>query len=351
VSLQRVRLTAFRCFEAEEIALHDDATFILGPNGAGKTSILEAIFVLGRGRSFRARQMRTLVRHGADGFAVFGELEDPAHKVGVSYRAGRLEKKADGQTTAGMVELAQLLPAYSIDPGLHAIIEGGPGERRRLLDWGVFHVEHGYLDSWRRYRRVLGQRNAVLKQSPTEAELRPWSDALRAAAIEVDQKRQRYVAGLGPHVAHFGRRLLGAELTADYRRGWAAEVEFLQTLRQQEPRDRELGTTSVGPHRADLVIKIDGRFAQTDASRGQQKLAVAALALAQVQMHQAADRSRAVLLVDDPAAELDAGGCQRLTASLAEVGAQLVVTGLTAAGLDTHRGAVFHVEQGRVRAL
>jgi DNA replication and repair protein RecF len=351
VTLQRLSLTSLRCIEAAEITLNPSATFIFGPNGAGKTSILESIFVLSRGRSFRARQLRRLVRHGLESFTVFAELVDPNHRIGVALQHGRLEKRIDGRPAPGMAELAALLPAYSIEPGLHALLEGGPSDRRRFLDWGVFHVEHNYLALWRRYRRLLSQRNATLKTGPRGAELRPWTEALAVAGMLVDEQRSRYVEVLTPLIARYGEALLSESLSITYRRGWASEEDFAAALERHDRRDREVGATSVGPHRADLEVCITGRAVNLGASRGQQKLAVAAMVLAQVTAHQGHANGRAVLLVDDPAAELDAGSLARLTDCLARVDAQLVITALTGLGLDTGSGRVFHVERGKVRAL
>src|SRR5688572_18297438 len=168
--------------------------------------------------------MRRLVQHGADGFAVSGavQAEEAAHRLGVAYHAGRLEKKIDGQPAGGMAELAALLPVHAMDPSMHALVEGGPSERRRFLDWGVFHVEPNYLEAWKRYRRVLSERNAVLKRAASTAELRPWSMALVEAGAAVGESRAQYLARLAPYVTEFGWRLLDRPLTLDYRRGWAA---------------------------------------------------------------------------------------------------------------------------------
>jgi DNA replication and repair protein RecF len=208
--LSRLRITSLRCLDEAELELHPERNYIFGPNGAGKTSILEGIFVLGRGRSFRTRQMRRLVQHGADGFAVFGEvvIDGALRRLGVAYRTGRLEKRMDGEPASSMAELAAWLPVHAIDPSMHALVEGGPSERRRFLDWGVFHVEPRYLGDWKRYRRVLSQRNAALKRGADSAELRSWSIALAEAGVAIDDSRRRYLARLAPYVAGLGGRLL-----------------------------------------------------------------------------------------------------------------------------------------------
>ena len=352
--LSRVRITTLRCLREVELALHPQRNYVFGPNGAGKTSLLEGMFVLGRGRSFRTRQMRRLVGHGADGFAVFGEadVDGATRRLGVAYRAGRLEKKIDGQPAVGMAQLASLLPVHAIDPSMHAIVEGGPSERRRFLDWGVFHVEPAYLEAWKSYRRVLSQRNASLKRGAADAELRPWSAALADAGAAVDERRRRYLDRLGPFVSAFGERLLGRPLGLDYRRGWPAEERLEQALTAAEPRERQTGSTEAGPHRAEIVLRLDERRVQDEASRGQQKLTAAALILSQVAVESADRPQRSVLLVDDPAAELDAGSLERLLAAIDELPAQLVFTALTSEHLAPDPGfPTFHVERGEVRRL
>ena len=352
--LSRVRITTLRCLSEADLELHPRRNYIFGPNGAGKTSLLEGIFVLGRGRSFRTRQMRRLVRHGADGFAVFGEAEVDGirRRLGVAYRAGRLEKKIDGQPAVGMAQLASLLPVHAIDPSIHAIVEGGPSERRRFLDWGVFHVEPGYLEAWKSYRRVLSQRNAALKRSANSAELRPWSVALVEAGVAVDDSRRRYLDRLAPFVTTFGQRLLDRPLSLDYRRGWAAEQRLDEVLAAGEVRDRQTGSTEAGPHRAEIVLRLDERRVQDEASRGQQKLTAAALILSQVAVESVGRPQHSVLLVDDPAAELDARSLERLLAAIGDLPAQLVFTALTPEHLapDTTY-PTFHVERGEVRTL
>jgi DNA replication and repair protein RecF len=353
LALRRLRITDFRCLTQVELALDATRNYIYGPNGAGKTSILESIFLLGRGRSFRTRAIRRLVRRGSSGLAVFGEVDERqrVRRLGVALNRGRLEKRIDGEPAAGTAALAEILPVHTIDPGSHDLIQGGPSERRRFLDWGVFHVEHGYLDLWRRYRRLLGQRNAALKHTSPGSELATWTSALADAGEAVDRSRAAYVTELAPDLAERGKALLDRPLALGYERGWAAGSSLGDALAATAARDRAFGNTEVGPHRADLAILLDGRRAHEDASRGQQKLAAASLIVAQASVFQRV-RGASTLLVDDPAAELDAAGLERLMAVLETVGAQLILTGLTASQLAPREdSAVFHVERGEVRAL
>ena len=349
--LSRLRIEFFRCLTHVELALDPEQNYFFGSNGAGKTSLLEAIHVLGRGRSFRLRQNRRLIQYDAPGFTVFGEIRYSGRnrKLGISVDSGGRQLRLDGQKGPAMTALAHILPVYVIEPSVHSLIEGGPGERRRFLDWGVFHVEPDYIPAWRRYRRVLGQRNAALRagQYPES-----WDRTIADSGMQVTQARERYVEELGSALAGLGEVLLGQPLELNYRPGWRADRTLRDALRQSRQRDRQTGATQVGPHRADLEIRLDARGVREEISRGQQKLVAAALVLAQVRVLAGLKGHGGTLLVDDPAAELDEAALGALMSVLDTLPAQRIITGLTEASLAGSRPpSVFHVEQGRVRPV
>jgi DNA replication and repair protein RecF len=354
VPLERLRVESLRCLLEVELALDPERNYLFGPNGAGKTSILEAIYVLGRGRSFRTRETRRLVRRGSSAFSVYGETVEGGdrHRLGVGYGAAGLEVRLDRSPVRGMAALAGIFPVHVVDPSLHQLIEGGPSERRRFIDWGVFHVEPPYLEAWRRYRRVLSQRNAALKRGASAGELRPWTESLAEAGVAVDGSRGQYVDRLSKTVEEMGRRLLDAKLVIEYRRGWGEGKALAAALSRGEARDRALGSTQVGPHRADLRIGLGWGGVREEASRGQQKLAAAALILSQVALFAEDRGSGGTLLIDDPAAELDADSVRRLLRVVEELPAQRIITGLSESQLPPREPApVFHVEQGKVQRV
>jgi DNA replication and repair protein RecF len=231
-------------------------------------------------------------------------------------------------------------------------VQGTPSERRRFLDWGVFHVEQRYLEAWRRYRRLLGQRNAALKAAATSPELQSWTRALAEAGEAVHGLRSRYLSWLTPAVASAGAALLSQEMSLTYAPGWESGTRLLDALERHETRDRQVGNTEAGPHRADLSIRLGGYTAREEASRGQQKLAAAALVLAEARVHAEHTGTPGTLLVDDPAAELDAAALERLLAELYATPCQLILTGLSTSQLPVRAGfPVFHVERGVVRTV
>ena len=350
--LERIRVDGLRILSDVDCRLDPKRNYFFGPNGAGKTSLLEAFFLIGRGRSFRTRQTRRLVRRGEDALSVYVEhrLGDRLRRIGLQFDAAGMAYRIDRQPVASVTEIARCFAVDVIDPGVHRLIEGGPSERRRFVDWGVFHVEQDYLGAWKRYRRVLGQRNAALKAGASRMALEPWDAALVEAGIEVTRARSAYVQRFAPVAEAVAGRLLGRRLEVHYRTGWWAGIALAEALAESLERDRAVGHTTPGPHRADLVLRLDGADVADDASRGQQKLCAAALVVAQVREAGAQGRRDSVLLIDDPAAELDRSSLERLLAEVEGLPAQLMLTGLAEDLLPVDRRfPVFHMEQGRVR--
>lgn len=354
MSLETLRIEDVRCLRRVDISLDHERNYFYGRNGAGKTSVLESVYLLGRGRSFRTRHMSRLVRRGTGGFTVYGEIADGErrHRLGLAHKDGRVEARLDGTEAQGLASLARLFPVYVIDPKLHQLIEAGPSERRRYIDAGVFHVEQSYLETWRAYRRLLVQRNAALKRRVSRSELAVWTGPFVEAAGIVDRARADYVDRLSMAVRGVSQRLLGEAVQVDYRSGWRQDVALEEALGESLARDMDTGFTQVGPHRGDLRIRFEKSEVRDSASRGQQKLIAAALVIGQVAEFQGETGRRATLLVDDPAAELDGASLDRLLGEVRSLGAQSLLTGLDHALLRPDSGfPVFHVEQGTVEPV
>lgn len=356
MSLDSLGVEEFRCIEKAELALHERCNLISGENASGKTSLLEAIFVLGRGRSFRTARTEALIRNGSAAFQLTARVgkEGIARPLGLRFDGEGIEARFAGRSVAGLAELATILPVQAIDPEVHRLIEGGPQERRRFLDWGVFHVERGFVEHWRRYQRALKQRNAALRAGAAPALVRAWDPELIEAGGLVAAARARYVSSLARHVSATAERLLGGSLELSLLQGWSGERSLEEAIETSWPRDRERGLTHSGPHRADLSIRFERNPARDRVSRGQQKLAAAALLLGQLRSDAEQGSDVAALLVDDPAAELDSANLERLLREVVSLPAQLFVTALDPANATLEAlpaGHRFHVEHGEVRRL
>jgi len=353
MSLRRVQVTDFRCLQSASLDLDPRFTLISGPNGSGKTSLLEAIYVLGRGRSFRTRRLDHLIRQGTSEFVVFGEVAAGERRipVGVEGSASGIRARIGGAAASSLAELALALPVQIIDPEVHGLIEDGPNRRRRFLDWGVFHGEPSFVGDWRRYRQTLKQRNAALKAGQPTAAVSAWdADLLRYGEL-LTRARTEYVTLLAPQAQSIGRNLLGMELELAYRAGWPRDTSFAESLQHSRSHDQTHGVTHVGPHRAELAIRLSGLPVKDRISRGQQKLLAAALLIAQLKLFPEEAPVQPSLLLDDPAAELDDDRLAGLIREVSSHSVQLIVTTLhsefSAFGAPGRR---FRVEAGSLAA-
>ena len=348
------RATHFRCLENVELVLGPRFNLISGVNASGKTSLLEALSYLGRGKSFRGASTANLTQHGEEDFVLFGEVDRADGKLAVGVRNGRdgLEVRIGGESVSGAAALAEALPLQVIDPEVHNLIAGGPELRRRFLDWVAFHVEHDHLMIWRRFRRALKQRNAALKAKSSEAAIRSWNAEFLDLAAELDGSRRRVLELTIDSLKEHGHALLETELDFEYQPGWSKDKSLKEALEKGIERDLQMGSTQAGPHRADIKVSYDERQARKLVSRGQQKLLASSMILAATETAQAALEKPLLLLLDDPAAELDSESIGRLMSAVSALGCQVVATSLDAGALVfSEKPVMFHVERGVVTAL
>lgn len=350
MSLATLRIKGLRCITEAELSFGPRLNLIHGANGSGKTSVLEGAFLVGRGRSFRTRHTEALIARGAPALQLFAQTEEPAHRIGFEYRRDEAyTARLDGEDVRSLAELPAAFFVEAIDPEVHRLVEGAPGERRRWLDWGVFHVEHGFLDSWIRFTRALRQRNAAMKQ---EQDPRPWDAEVALHGEAVAKARSRWFESVKPYLNETIHRLAGVDVELGYFQGWASDRSLLEALKEGLERDRNRGSTLAGPQRADVQLRCGGRAARDCLSRGQQKLVAAAMVLALLQRLREEAQSPPTLLLDDPAAELDSHRLGLLVELVAELECQLIVTSLESR--QTLFGSperTFHVEQGRVQEI
>jgi DNA replication and repair protein RecF len=354
MSLSEIMVTNLRCIEQAELRLPSGLALIYGGNGSGKTSLLEGMFILGRGRSFRTRNSERLIRRGQTHMRVTGVVQ-PAN--GTPARLGFEVERSTGSSAriAGhpaetLAQLSQAFAVQVIEPGIHRLVEEGGYRRRRWLDWAVFHVEPHFVDSWLRYTRVLKQRNAALK---TQAEtVAVWDADLARLGETITESRQRLLDRLQPYWQAAVAALSGLEVELHYQRGWGQDHTLAEALATSRATDEVRRQTHAGPHRADVAVRLHGRPARDVLSRGQQKLVAVAMTVAQLRLLQDATDMTPTLLLDDPAAELDAERLQRFIDEVASLQCQLVVTSLYAESrLFGTPESTFRMDAGRVEPI
>lgn len=354
MAIKRFTAQGFRCLGNIDFEPDPVYTLVYGANASGKTSLLEALAYLGRGKSFRGAPLTNLIQHGQHEFVLFGNVEASGRPIRVGVRNSRagLEVRVDGDSAGGAAALAAALPLQVIDPDVHNLVSGGPDERRRFLDWLAFHVEPDYLGLWRQFRRALKQRNAALKEGGGRDSLGAWDKEFCQLGERVDVVREEVLGAALETLQEHGSALLGADIDFRYVPGWSRDKSLGEALADHFERDRALGSTQVGPHRADLRLIYDERQARRLVSRGQQKLLASAMVLAATDIAQTALQRPLLLLLDDPAAELDRESLGRLMGRVASLGCQVIATSLERdESLFPAAPRVFHVEHGELHGL
>lgn len=349
MSLGELQVRNVRCIASADLRLGPGFNLIWGGNGAGKTSLLEAIFLLGRGRSFRTRHADQLVRRETDRLTVFGRTDGIlGHSLGIECdRKLGVQARTDGSSVASLADLTRVFPVQIIEPEVHKLVEEGGRRRRRWLDWAVFHVEPRFGDHWLRYSRALRQRNAALKSRAFAS--RPWETELVPLGEQIAAARRDVIERLQPHWQDVLAALHAPSAELRYSQGWPESLDLGTALEVSRTRDTLRQQTHCGPHRADVPIQVGGKSAREVLSRGQQKLVAAALVLSQLRLLRETTGIAPTLLLDDPAAELDVPHLAGFVDVVSGLGCQLIVTALQpAVPLFGNPESVFHVEQGHV---
>jgi DNA replication and repair protein RecF len=359
MTLQRVAIEHVRNLGNVRLDLSPSLNILYGENASGKTSFLEAIHLLAYARSFRSHHLKNVITRGAAFLRVTGQLrqrDSGSIPLGVEYHEGQLRMRAAGKAVKRTSELAQYFPVIVLHQECQRFLSDGPRIRRKFLDWGVFHVEQDYLPAWRRYIRTLKQRNTLLQSGQGRAAVAAWNKELDDAARVVHDFRRRYCHDLIPVLAQNLEELMPMrdDITISYKPGWDVERDLVEVLDEAFDQDRRRGFTYYGAHRADLAVRAGGTPAHEGLSRGQQKLLITALLIAQAQIHQQRSGRPCVFLADDVKAELDQTHVERVVALLEGLHIQIIMTATERALLESccqAAGKTFHVEQGCIQEV
>ncbi len=358
MGLQSLDILDFRNIQHASLSFSPGLNLISGANAAGKTSLLEAIYCLGRVRSFRTPVAILPIRTGQAAFRLVGHVisgEGRQTAIGIERQADRLQVHLGGKPIRRLSDLAGSLPVQVLSAETPTILSGGPRHRRQTLDWALFHVEHEYRDTWQRYARALRQRNAALRDQRPGPQVSVWDSELSEAGALIHAFRRDYFESLESHLGSEVENLLpGLRLSLQYHPGWPARTALPALLSQSLEKDRHRGYTQYGPHRADFSLSINGQSVASHCSRGQQKAVTVGFMLAQLKCQQARSASVGAFLLDDLTSELDALHQSRVMTALRKLNTQIFVTAIdtdTVDGSAWSEAKLFHVEHGVIEEV
>lgn len=356
--LQKLSIHDFRNIEQAEILLNPGFNAFFGENGSGKTSVLEAIYYLAMAKSFRSNYSRYVIRDQQKSLFLYAE-SNKDFTLGMSKpRSGDLIMKHNGEIVQLQGEWVKLLPVLICHHETYQLLDAGPKVRRQFIDWGVFHVKHDFFKQWQVLQKVLKQRNSGLRaELPTE-DICVWDAQLIEATTAMTALRREFLEEFLPIFSEILEKfvVLG-ELSVEFTPGWPEDQDYATVLKESLYRDRQYGYTRYGPQRADLKFCVDGKPADEVLSRGQQKVFVAALKLAQGRMLRSAGKS-SLFLFDDLPSELDEDKQGRLVEYLRDMQSQVFITGIQREAVDgllagkrIEEKAMFHVKHGVVEPV
>ena len=336
-----------RNISSARLVFHPKCNLIHGANGSGKTSLLEAIYLLSSGHSFRTREISPLVSHGETSLTVFARSSNEETISIQKSLSGPTLVKLNMQTCYSSSDLARFLPCQVFYQDIFQIIDAGPSVRRSLLDWGLFHMEPAYHSIWKNYRLVLKQRNALLRQKAKQELFAPWDKQLVELANDLDKMRANYFDKWSVLFQEFLLQLTDVPCHIEYYKGWdrkGTANDLATILHNQFINDIQRQYTHAGAHQADIYFELSSKKAKLILSRGQQKIVLIALKLAQACLVP----KECVYLFDDIAAEIDSHHLSRLMTCLSTIKGQLFLTALDEEKLSMLDVKSYAIDCGRV---
>ncbi len=357
MSVDKLITQNFRNLKAQTLTFHSDINFILGNNGSGKSSLLEAIFYLGHGKSFRTNKIDSLANYNSESF-VISIKSHTSKQLGIAKNTltGSTEIKLNGEKLNRLSELAINFAVQIITPESFKLFFGGPKERRRFFDLGMFHVKHQFSNYWREFSKVLKQRNACLRNPTQYQMLGYWTDKFCELSENIAGERTLYLVNLKEELLLWLKILL-PELSDDihlqYLQGWNQKKTLKDILDTNSIREKELGYTTSGAHKFDIRFTIGKLAIENILSRGQQKLFLLALTLAQAKLIEDVKRVKPILLIDDIGAELDFNSRTAFSLAIKRLDCQIIISAIAKDVLEPiipsdNNYKMFHVEHGEI---
>jgi DNA replication and repair protein RecF len=360
VHLLSLNAKNLRVLRSVELSFDAELIVFSGPNGSGKSSLLEAIHLLGTGRSFRARSVQDVISTNEESLLVRAHFSDTVGRQSTlaieKSRRGVARFRLGTEAVKTASVLARQLPLVFVSADSQRLLSDGSDQRRKQLDWLMFHVEPTYQHVFSRYKRALSQRNAMLraKSVANKDERLAWSMEMAGAGEDLHRLREERLKIARPVLESAFKELSNLEIQFLYKPGWDTAESLAVLLDKGWDADRARGFSAMGPHRADLQFKVGGRQAQHVVSRGEGKVLVFAILIAFAQVLFSSTQIRPLMLVDELASELDDIHRERFLAALRASGMQVFITTVNSALVNTigwQRVNMFELSRGEARQV
>lgn len=354
--LTRLTVRRFRNLTETDISWGRGFNVVWGNNAQGKTNLLEAVYLLGHLKSFRAARSAELIQAGAEAARLTGELTsgDVRHRLDITLEGSGQTPRLDGKPVQKLSQFLGILRSVLFTADELVLLKGAPAGRRALLDRAVLQADPGYLDRFQTYNRVVRQRNLLLKEHAAADLLAPWNEALIESGARIRSDRLNYLAGLQEVLAGVGREIADRDEHLAIRYPVSGSESELQDELRRElvrllPRERQFGQTLIGPHRDDPEPLIDQRPLKQFGSQGQNRSFLLAFKAAQLMDLERQFGEPPLLLLDDLTSELDAGRQAHFFAFLRRRRGQVLITTTHPATLGEAvcpQACYFHVAEG-----
>jgi len=355
--LESLQIRQVRNLHAVQFSPGNRINFLTGKNASGKTAILEAIFMLSRGRSFRSPRIQEIIQYKHKSLLVAARLKNEQHgsiQTGLEKGGGETTIRYNGNNINTISQQTRAIPIVLVTQDSHLLITGGPKDRRHWLDWAMFHVEQDYLDRWKTYMKALRHRNAMLKKGENKRELyRAWEQGMIESGHYLRNTRQLYLDRLNEVFSGIVGSVFHGEITVSLSSDWPGAVDEQDVFAPGWKTDQKMGYTRNGAHNIDIKFSLEKNQLDGVFSRGQIKLYICLLALAQAKIQADWTGVAPVILIDDYVAELDYDACEYLLSLLTASQLQVFLTSTEEQKHEQNNGlySSFHVEQGSVRPI
>ncbi len=332
MSVCKLSTLNFRNLSSLNLEFHPKLNFFIGDNGSGKSSLLEAVFFLGHGKSFRTSKVEHLVTYDCHQFVVsMKSIDNLQFGISKQLDLGTTLIKINGERHHRLSTLAKNIAVQIVTPESFKLFFGGPKERRRFIDLGMFHVKHQFSKQWREFSRILKQRNACIRRKLDANTLNYWTELFCQSSESVATIRSLYVEDLLNELPSWLVILLpeiADKVSVQYLQGWPQKKSLSKALVDSYEREMTYGYSLYGAHKFDVKFLIANQPLENQLSRGQQKLFLLALTFAQTRLIARVNRVKPILLIDDIGAELDVNSRGALSNAINNLDCQVVITAI-----------------------